>query len=76
MENCKRLYADTLAFYRRELSGPVFTAGWAFAGIVVLGFAFSLLSPPGPMPSSPIMPKCSGSPAWRMKAAIFSFLPC
>lgn len=45
MENCKRLYADTLAFYRRELSGPVFTAGWAFAGIVVLGFAFSLLSP-------------------------------
>ena len=45
MENCKRLYADTLAFYRRELSGPVFTAGWAFAGIVVLSFAFSLLSP-------------------------------
>ena len=45
MENCKRLYADTLAFYRRELSGPVFTAGWAFAGIAVLSFAFSLLSP-------------------------------
>ena len=74
MENCKRLYADTLAFYRRELSGPVFTAGWAFAGIVVLSFACS--PPPEPMPSSPIMPKCSGSPAWRMKAVIFSFLPC
>lgn len=45
MGNLKRLYADTLDFYRRELSGPVFTAGWAFAGIVVLSFAFSLLFP-------------------------------
>ena len=45
MGNCKRLYADTLTFYRQELSGPVFTAGWAFVGIVALSFAASLLFP-------------------------------
>lgn len=45
MENFKRLYAETLTFYRQELSGSVFTAGWAFAGIVVLSFAASLVFP-------------------------------
>ena len=45
MHKLKQIYGGTLAFYRQELGSVVFTAGWAFAGIVALSFGGSLLFP-------------------------------
>ena len=36
MYKLKQIYGSTAAFYRQDLGSVVFTAGWAFAGIVVL----------------------------------------
>ena len=45
MHKLKQIYGDTAAFYRQDLGSVVFTAGWAFAGIIALSFAGSLLFP-------------------------------
>ncbi len=45
MHKLKQIYGNTAAFYRQDLGSVVFTAGWAFAGIIVLSFAGSLLFP-------------------------------
>lgn len=45
MYKLKQIYGSTAAFYRQDLGSVVFTAGWAFAGIVVLSFIGSLLFP-------------------------------
>lgn len=45
MQVLKKIYGDSLDFYRRDFGGVVFTAGWTFAGIVVLSFLASLLFP-------------------------------
>ena len=45
MHRLKENYADSIAFFRQEFGSTVFTAGWAFAGIVLLSFEASLLFP-------------------------------
>ena len=45
MYKLKQIYGSTAAFYRQDLGSVVFTAGWSFAGIVVLSFIGSLLFP-------------------------------
>lgn len=45
MQVLKKIYGDSLEFYRKDFGGTVFTAGWAFAGIVALSFLASLLFP-------------------------------
>lgn len=45
MRGLKQAYGDSIAFFRQEFGSTVFTAGWAFAGIVLLSFAASLLFP-------------------------------
>ena len=45
MQVLKKIYGDSLEFYRKDFGGTVFTAGWAFAGIVVLSFLASMLFP-------------------------------
>ena len=45
MHRLKENYADSIAFFRQEFGSMVFTAGWAFAGIVVLSFVGSILFP-------------------------------
>lgn len=45
MHKLMQIYGDTAAFYRQDLGSVVFTAGWAFAGIIALSFAGSLLFP-------------------------------
>lgn len=45
MQILKKIYGDSLIFYRKDFGGMVFTAGWAFAGIVVLSFLASMLFP-------------------------------
>ena len=45
MYKLKQIYGSTAAFYRQDRGSVVFTAGWGFAGIVVLSFIGSLLFP-------------------------------
>ena len=45
MHKLKQIYGNTAVFYRQDLGSVVFTAGWAFAGIIALSFAGSLLFP-------------------------------
>ena len=45
MHKLKHIYGNTAAFYRQSLGSVVFSAGWAFAGIIALSFAGSLLFP-------------------------------
>lgn len=45
MQVLKKIYGDSLEFYRKDFGGTVFTAGWAFAGIVALSFLASMLFP-------------------------------
>lgn len=45
MQILKKIYGDSLKFYRKDFGGTAFAAGWAFAGIVVLSFLASMLFP-------------------------------
>lgn len=45
MNKLKQSYADSLLFFRQGFGSTVRTTAWAMAGLIVLGFTFSMLLP-------------------------------